>query len=59
MQDTPSHTASEPAKSRYVEQLEKRIDEKDDVIGLLKSQQIEEYASENTHLKNTQQGNAI
>ena len=29
---------AEPAMSRYVQQLEKRIEEKDDVIGLLKSQ---------------------
>ncbi len=29
---------TEPPTSRYVEQLEKRIEEKDDVIGLLKSQ---------------------
>ncbi len=31
---------TEPAMSRYVEQLEKRIEEKDDVIGLLKGQLI-------------------
>lgn len=29
---------TDPAMTRYVEQLEKRIEEKDDVIGLLKSQ---------------------
>ena len=31
---------TEPVMSRYVEQLEKRIEEKDDVIGLLKGQLI-------------------
>lgn len=31
---------AEPAMARYVEQLEKRIDEKDDVIGLLKGQLV-------------------
>lgn len=31
---------TEPAMTRYVEQLEKRIEEKDDVIGLLKGQLI-------------------
>ena len=31
---------TEPAMARYVEQLEKRIDEKDDVIGLLKGQLV-------------------
>ena len=33
-------SATEPAMARYVEQLEKRIDEKDDVIGLLKGQLV-------------------
>ena len=48
---TPRHDASEPqisqkgsetepATARYVEQLEKRIEEKDDVIGLLKGQLV-------------------
>jgi hypothetical protein len=31
---------TEPATARYVEQLEKRIEEKDDVIGLLKGQLV-------------------
>ena len=31
---------TEPAMARYVQQLEKRIDEKDDVIGLLKGQLV-------------------
>jgi len=31
---------TEPAMARYVEQLEKRIEEKDDVIGLLKGQLV-------------------
>lgn len=33
-------SATEPAMTRYVEQLEKRIEEKDDVIGLLKGQLV-------------------
>ena len=50
-QSTPQHAVSakeasqkgsetEPVMSRYVEQLEKRIEEKDDVIGLLKGQLV-------------------
>ena len=50
-QSTPQHAMSEkqpsqkgsetePVMSRYVEQLEKRIEEKDDVIGLLKGQLV-------------------
>jgi len=35
-----SGSETEPAMARYVEQLEKRIDEKDDVIGLLKGQLV-------------------
>ena len=35
-----SESKTEPAMARYVEQLEKRIDEKDDVIGLLKGQLV-------------------
>ena len=37
---SPKGSATEPAMARYVEQLEKRIDEKDDVIGLLKGQLV-------------------
>src|SRR2546423_201623 len=36
----PERTAEEPVASGYVMQLEKRIDEKDDVIGLLKGQLV-------------------
>ena len=35
-----SGSETEPVMTRYVEQLEKRIDEKDDVIGLLKDQLV-------------------
>ena len=36
----PERTAEKPVASGYVMQLEKRIDEKDDVIGLLKGQLV-------------------
>ena len=39
-QITEKGSETEPAMSRYVEQLEKRIEEKDDVIGLLKGQLV-------------------
>ena len=37
-QEAGKGSETQPATARYVEQLEKRIDEKDDVIGLLKGQ---------------------
>jgi hypothetical protein len=37
-QDNQEASETEPATSRYVEQLERRIEEKDDVIGLLRGQ---------------------
>lgn len=39
-QTSEQGTETEPAMARYVGQLEKRIEEKDDVIGLLKGQLI-------------------
>ena len=39
-QPTEEGSKTEPVMSRYVEQLEKRIEEKDDVIGLLKGQLV-------------------
>ena len=39
-QPSQKGSETEPAMARYVEQLEKRIDEKDDVIGLLKGQLV-------------------
>ena len=36
----PAIAETQPAMARYVEQLEKRIEEKDDVIGLLKGQLV-------------------
>lgn len=39
--DTPRQgSETEPAMARYVQQLEKRIEEKDDVIGMLKGQLV-------------------
>jgi len=38
--DAARHGETEPVMSRYVAQLEKRIEEKDDVIGLLKGQLV-------------------
>jgi len=39
-QTSEKGSETEPATARYVEQLEKRIEEKDDVIGLLKGQLV-------------------
>ena len=39
-QTSQEGSETEPVMSRYVEQLEKRIEEKDDVIGLLKGQLV-------------------
>jgi hypothetical protein len=39
-QEAGKGSETEPAIARYVEQLEKRIEEKDDVIGLLKGQLV-------------------
>jgi hypothetical protein len=39
-QTSQKGSETEPVMSRYVEQLEKRIEEKDDVIGLLKGQLV-------------------
>ena len=39
-QTSDKGSETEPAMARYVEQLEKRIEEKDDVIGLLKGQLV-------------------
>jgi hypothetical protein len=39
-QSSQKGSQTEPATARYVEQLEKRLEEKDDVIGLLKGQLV-------------------
>jgi hypothetical protein len=62
--DTPRHTTTqsdtsseaEPAMSRYVAQLEKRIEEKDDVIGMLRgelAQRNEEIVRRNERERET------